>query len=179
MGSPDTPELDITAQYTSTQENVTVIATVKGSADHLKMNLSAPDRPDLTESQLYTLVVTGRLSLGGGSSSGSSTPTNQAETLLGGLLASQLQKTLARRLPLDVLTIEGGATAGSARVEAGKYVTSNLYVGYVGRLGADPTLLQNTNAVHLEYDLGSHWSFQGEYGDAKTGSADFIWTKRY
>jgi translocation and assembly module TamB len=78
-----------------------------------------------------------------------------------------------------VLTIEGGSTAGSARVEAGKYVTRDLYVGYVGRLGADPTLLQNRNAVHFEYDLGSHWSFQGEYGDAKTGSADIAWTKRY
>lgn len=86
---------------------------------------------------------------------------------------------MAKKLPLDVLSIEGGNTAESARVEAGKYLTSDLYVGYVGRLGADPALLQNANAVHLEYDLGSHWSFQGEYGDAKTGSADLLWTRRY
>jgi translocation and assembly module TamB len=94
-------------------------------------------------------------------------------------MAAQLQKSLSKKLPFDVLTIEAGNGPGAAQLEAGTYVTSELYVGYVGRLGADPALLQNRNAVHLEYELSSHWSFQGEYGDAKTGSADMMWTKRY
>jgi translocation and assembly module TamB len=177
-GPADEPLLDITAEYVDESHNIIVVATVKGSPKHLQTHVSAPSHPDLTESQLYNLLVTGRLPQGGGSAT-PTTPSNQAETILGGLMAGQLQKLAASKLPFDVLTIQGGNTAGSARVEAGKYVTRNLYVGYVGRLGADPALLQNRNAVHFEYGLGSHWSFQGEYGDAKTGSADIAWTKRY
>lgn len=177
-GPPDRPALDVTAQFVNAESNITVLATIKGSPGHLQTTLTAPDRPDLTESQLYTLIVTGHLTLAGNSST-PSTPAGQAESLLGGLLASQLQSLVSKKLPFDVLTIQTGATAGSARVEAGKYLTSDLYVGYVGRIGADPTLLQNRNAVHFEYDLGSRWSFQGEYGDAKTGSLDLYWTKRY
>lgn len=177
-GPPDRPALDVTAEHFNAENDVTVVATIQGSPDHLETELTAPGRPDLTESQLYTLVLTGRLGFGSRSST-PSTPADQAGSLLGGLLASQLQTLAGSRLPLDVLTIQTGATAGSARVEAGKYVTSDLYVGYVGRVGADPTRLQNRNAVHFEYALGSRWSFQGEYGDAKTGSLDLFWTKRY
>jgi translocation and assembly module TamB len=180
-GPADAAELNVTARYVAEQENVTVIATVKGSPDHLQTSLESPNRPDLTDSQLYTLIVTGRLGFGGGggASPDSTTTTGQAASLVGGLLAGQLQQIAANKLPLDVLSIEGGSSLGTGKLEAGKYLTSDLYVGYVGRLGADPALLQNTNAVHLEYELGRHWSFQGEYGDAKTGSADLMWTKHY
>lgn len=177
-GDPGLPELDVTADHVNESEQVTVRVAVKGSPGNLQTSLISPNRPDLTESQLYTLIVTGRLTLGGGSAT-SSTPMEQAGTVLGGLLAGQLQKVVAKKLPFDVLTIEGGSTAGSARVEAGKYLTPDFYVGYVGRLGADPVLLQNRNAVHLEYELGKRWSFEAEYGDAKTGSADVLWRKRY
>ena len=178
-GSPDLPELDITARYVNDAENVTVVATVQGAPGHLAIQLTAPGRPDLVESQLYTLVVTGRLGLGGGTASVTSTAATHAESVLGALLAAQVQKLVAKQLPFDVLTIESGSSPGSARLEAGKYLTRDLYVGYVGRWGVDPTQLQNRNAVHLEYDLSARWSFQAEYGDAKTGSADIIWTKRY
>lgn len=172
------PALDVTATHRNETENITVAATVAGAPGNLRTRLTSPGRPDLTESQLYTLVVTGRLSLAGGTAS-PITPAERAETIVGGLVAGQLQKLVAKKLPLDVLTIEGGLSTGSTRLEAGKYVTSDLYVGYVGRTAADPMLLQNRNAVHLEYALGTRWSFEGEYGDAKTGSADIIWTKRY
>lgn len=176
-GPPDTPELDVSANHVNEKEHITVLVTVRGSPGHLQIDIRAPDRPDLTESQLYTLIVTGRLDLGGGTAS-STTPADRAASLVGGLMAAQLQKGLAKKLPFDVLTIEAGGLE-AARLEAGTYVTSDLYVGYVGQMGADPALLQNRNAVHLEYQLGARWSFQGEYGDAKTGSADVMWTKRY
>jgi autotransporter translocation and assembly factor TamB len=178
QGQVDTPELDITAQYVNEQEHVTVVATVKGLPKQLTTTLTATDRPDLTESQLYTLVLTGHLGSAQGAAS-SASPASQAGSFLGGLMATELQNIVAKKLPFDVLTIEGGDTMGAAKVEAGKYVTSDVYVGYVGRLGADPTLLENRNAVHLEYILGAHWSFQGEYGDAKAGSGDVVWTKHY
>lgn len=123
--------------------------------------------------------MTGRLQLGG-NTAGSTSASGQAASLVGGLVAAQLQKTLAHKLPLDVLTLEAGdAGLTGSRLEAGTYLTSELYAGYVGRVGANPALLQNRNAVHLEYQLSRRWSLDAEYGDIGTGTADLLWTKNY
>jgi len=97
------------------------------------------------------------------------------------LIAGQLQKTLARHLPLDVLTIDTGSGQGfsGTQLEAGRYVTDRLYVGYIGRVGADPTRYQNRNAAHVEYQLTDRWQIAAEYGDVGTGSADLMWRKNY
>jgi translocation and assembly module TamB len=176
-GPPDEPVLDVKARHTNTRENVTVLIALKGTLDDLDIAVSSPERPDLTETQLYTLIVTGRLGLGGG---GPSAPlSSQAASLVGGLLAAQLQRVLSDKLPLDVLTLQTGDGMSGTRLEAGTYVSSDLYVGYVGRAGANPALLQNRNAVHLEYQISPRWSFNAEYGDVGTGTADLFWTKRY
>ena len=93
--------------------------------------------------------------------------------------AGALQKVVAGRLPLDVFSFEAGDGLSGSRVEAGKNLGSRLYLGYVGRAGANPALLQNRNAVHLEYQFTSRWSLDAEYGDVGTGTADLFWTKRY
>jgi translocation and assembly module TamB len=176
-GPADEPVLDVKARHTNTRENVTVLMALKGTLDDLDIAVSSPERPDLTETQLYTLIVTGRLGLGGG---GPSAPlSSQAASLVGGLLAAQLQRVLSDKLPLDVLTLQTGDGMSGTRLEAGTYVSSDLYVGYVGRAGANPALLQNRNAVHLEYQISPRWSFNAEYGDVGTGTADLFWTKRY
>ena len=38
----------------------------KGPLDKLAISVTSPNRPDLSESQLYTLIITGHLQLGGG-----------------------------------------------------------------------------------------------------------------
>ena len=183
-GAPDHPTLDATAQYQDNDNNVTVLVTAKGAIDHLVIGVSSPNRPDLNQSQLYTLIITGHLPSSAGSSSGGSvgsTAQNEAASLVAGVIAGTLQKTLAKHLPLDVLTIDTGGTMGltGTQLEAGRYVTDRLYVGYVGRIGADPTRYQNRNAVHMEYRLTSRWQIAGEYGDVGTGSADLMWKKSY
>ena len=184
-GAPDHPTLDATAQYQNNDNNVTVLVTAKGPIDHLTIGVSSPNRPDLNQSQLYTLIITGHLPSSGGSSGGGggvgSAAQNEAASLVAGVIAGALQKTLAKHLPLDVLTIDTGGSMGltGTQLEAGRYVTDRLYVGYVGRIGADPTRYQNRNAVHMEYRLTSRWQIAGEYGDVGTGSADLMWKKSY
>jgi translocation and assembly module TamB len=169
----------VTAKHFNENESITVLLTAKGTLGKLTIAVSSPERPDLTEGQLYTLIVTGQLQLGG-NSAGSASASGEAASLVGGVVASQLQKTLSHKLPLDVLTLQAGdeGLTGS-RLEAGTYLTSKLYAGYVGRVGANPALLQNRNAVHVEYQLSRRWSFDGEYGDVGTGTADLMWTKNY
>ena len=182
-GPPDYPTLDATATYQDNDDNVTVTLTAKGPIDNLSIGISSPNRPDLNQSQLYTLIITGHLPGGADSSSGGTgaAAANEASALIAGAIASSLQKSLSKRLPLDVLTIDAGSGQGltGTQLEAGRYVTDKLYVGYVGRIGANPALYQNRNAVHLEYELGARWQIAAEYGDVGTGSADLIWKKNY
>jgi translocation and assembly module TamB len=178
-GSPDHPDLDVRAEHVNTTEGVTVLLTAKGPIDKLTITVTSPNRPDLSESQLYTLIVSGRLQLGGGGPSGQPAPM-QAASLLGGVLASKLQSSLAHRLPVDVLTIDVGSEGvRGTTLEAGRYVTDRLYVGYIGRVASDPTRYQNRNAVHLEFQISSRWEIEGEYGDLGTGTADLFWKKSY
>ena len=161
--------------------NVTVLVTAKGAIDHLTIGVSSPNRPDLTQSQLYTLIITGHLPSSGSGGGVGATAQNEAASMIAGVIAGSLQKTLAKHLPVDVLTIDAGGGQGltGTQLEAGRYVTDRLYVGYVGRIGADPTRYQNRNAVHVEYRLTERWQIAGEYGDVGTGSADLMWKKSY
>jgi translocation and assembly module TamB len=179
-GAADQPLLDVTAKHYNESANVTVVVTIKGPIDALEINISAPDRPDLTETQLYTLIVSGRLDLGvSGASGAEGNMSSAAASLVGGALAGALQKVIAPRLPLDVFSFDTGDGLTGSRLEAGRNLGSKLYLGYVGRAGANPALLQNRNAVHLEYQFSSRWSLDAEYGDVGTGTADLFWTKRY
>ena len=44
---------------------------------------------------------------------------------------------------------------------------------------ADPTKYENSNAVRLEYQFLPRWTFEALYGDAKSGSADVVWSRDY
>jgi translocation and assembly module TamB len=155
---------------------VTVYLTIRGQGKDVTLHVSS--EPALSESQIYTLLATGRITLKRGS--GAAMSGGQAASIVGSLAASQLKKSLASKLPLDVLSIEAGAEGlQGSKLEAGTYVTDKAYVGYTGRLGADPSKGENSNAVKFEYQLSPHWSLEMEYGDARAGGADLIWSKDY
>ncbi|HLL54743.1 MAG TPA: translocation/assembly module TamB domain-containing protein, partial [Myxococcaceae bacterium] len=133
----------------------------------------------LSESEIYTLLATGRRNLK--RSATATSPSGQAASFLGSMAASQLKKAISSNLPLDVFSIEAGDEGGlqGTRLEAGTYINDQFYVGFQGRIGADPMKGENANAVRLEYQLSRRWSLEAEYGDARSGSADLIWTKEY
>jgi autotransporter translocation and assembly factor TamB len=180
FGGPlDRPTLSVDATYRAEQAATTVAVHVEGPADRLSFTLRSPEHPEYGDTELLTLVLTGRLPEEISRPGGGAAPADQAASLLGGLLAAQVQKALARRLPLDVLLFDPGQNMEGARLEAGTYLGDDLYVAYIGRTGTDPFLRENRNEVHLEWQLGSRWSLEGTYGDARRGSADLIWSKTY
>ena len=176
-GPVDVPRLAVEAVYTVRSEaTTTVVVRAEGPADKLQFTLNSPEHPEYGDTELLSLVVAGRLpdEAGGATAAG-----DRATSLVGGVLASKVQKTLAKRLPLDVLTIEPGEGLAGSRVEAGTYLGDDVYVAYVGRVAADPFTRLNRNEVHLEYQLTPRWSFEASYGDARQGGADLIWSKSY
>src|SRR6185436_6031471 len=176
-GPPDRPTLAVKATHQARKAGIGVRISVDGPADNLNLALSSPDNPQLGDTDLLTVLATGHLPEE--HSGGSATPSTAAMSVLGGVLASQVQKKLSHRLPLDVLVIEPGEGLNGTRLEAGTYLTDSLYAAYVGRVGADPFGRENRNEVQLEYQLTRRWSFQGTYGDQRRGSADIVWTRNY
>ncbi|HEX5749835.1 MAG TPA: translocation/assembly module TamB domain-containing protein [Archangium sp.] len=177
------PYINATAEYANERAGVKVFITVRGQGK--EFTIKPTSEPPLPETEIYTLLATGRRTLkaGGG---GSSMNQEQVASVLGSALASQARKALAAKLPLDVFTIEAGEEGFSgARLEVGTYLTDDLYLGYTGRLGAaqtqsgSSTRRENNNAVRLEYQFSPQWSVEGEYGDAQQGGADVIWSKDY
>lgn len=176
-GPPKTPYINLTATYdnTSGPEPITVFVTIRGQGKDFTFKVSS--QPTLPESEIYTLLATGRRTLKRGS--GASLTGADAASVVGSVFASQFRRVFANKLPLDVLSIEAGEEGlQDARVEAGTYLTDDLYIGYSGKLGADPARGENANAVRLEYQLTPRWSLEGVVGDVRR-EADIIWSKEY
>lgn len=175
-GPPIEPTLDVTAVHNNEREGVKVFLKVSGPTK--KLEVKPTSEPPLSETEIYTLIATGRRNLRPGA--GGTTSSTGAASIVGSFAASQLKKTLSNALPLDVLSIEAGDSGiEGTKVEAGTYVNDKLYIGYTGRVGANPQRGENSNAVRVEYSLTRRWSFQAEYGDARAGGADLIWSKEY
>ena len=64
-------------------------------------------------------------------------------------------------------------------VEVGTYLSDKAYLGGEVRIEANPSRGENTYGVRFEYQLTPRLSFQTEYGDARSGSADLIWSREY
>ncbi len=178
-GPPIHPQLNVTAEHFNQRENVKVFLKVTGRAPRIAIKTSS--EPPLPESEIYTLIATGRRTLRPGSGATTSSA-DQAVSMLGSLVVGQLKQTLQKKIPLDVLSIQAGDSGyglNGARLEAGTYVMDKLYLGYQGQLGADTLHGQNANAARVEYQFAPHWSLEAEYGDAMVGGADMVWSRDY
>jgi translocation and assembly module TamB len=175
-GPVQTPYINITAEHANEREAVNVFTTIRGQGKDVSVRVNS--NPVLPESEIYTLLATGRRTLKRGS--GTSMTGAEAASVVGSYAASQIKRVLASKLPLDVLSIEAGSEGlADASVEAGTYVTDKVYIGSVLRLGADPEQNENTAGFRVEYQFSPHWSFETEYGDARRGGADVIWSVDY
>lgn len=174
---PNDPRLDLRAIHESSTATVTV--TVGGTAQRPITNLRS--NPPMSEAQIATLLATGRTQLKGGA--GGMSEASGAASALGAVVASQLKKGIASKLPVDVISFETGDEGfEGSRLEAGTYVTERIYVGYARRFeGAqtDPTQIRNANEVRVEYQLAPRWTLEVTYGDANVGGADLFWTRDF
>ncbi|WP_244222140.1 translocation/assembly module TamB domain-containing protein, partial [Corallococcus exercitus] len=171
------PYINVTAEHRNDNANVTVFVTVRGQGK--EVTLKTTSDPALPESEIYTLLATGRRTLERGSGA-SMNAGAQAASVVGSFVANEARKAIAAKLPLDVLSIEAGegGIAGT-KLEVGTYVTDKIYVGYTGRVGANLQKGENANAVRFQYLFSPRWSLEGMYGDARSGGLDLIWSKEY
>jgi translocation and assembly module TamB len=181
-GAPEQALLDVRGVYTSVQSQAKVYMHLSGELTDVRITPSSD--PPMSESEIYTLLATGRTQLVQ-SSLGSSTAVAGGDTgasILGSWAATELKKAVGVALPIDVLSVEVANDErgyNQTRLEAGKYLTDDIYIGYQGRTNADPFRYQNANAIRVEYRFLRRWSLQLEYGDANAGSLDAVWSRDY
>jgi translocation and assembly module TamB len=175
QGPPNRAYVNVVATHKNEREGVTVFATVVGQLPQFSVRLTS--NPSLPESDIFALLATGRRTLKAG---GTAAITNdQVASVLGALAAAQLKGALGKKLPLDVLSIETGAGGlKGTRVEGGKYLTDDIYLGGEARFGADPKKGENDVAVKLEYQFIPHWTAEAYGGNAAYG-ADVMWGREF
>lgn len=177
-GPPLAPYLNLTAEHNNERENVKVFIHVRGQGKDF--TIEPTSEPPMSETEIYTLLATGRSTLERNSGASMSAGA-QAASVVGSLVASQAKQALSAELPLDVFSIEAGDSGGlqGTRLEVGKYISDKIYVGYAGRVGEVANERQNSNAVRFEYQFHPSWSLEANYGDARSGGLDLIWSKEY
>jgi translocation and assembly module TamB len=175
-GPANRANVNVTATHRNDREGVTVTARVTGQLPQFAIHLTS--NPPMAESDIFTLLATGRRQLKAGTSQ--SITNEQAASVVGALAASQIKGVLSKTLPIDVLSVEAGSDGlRGTRVEAGKYVTDQIYVGAEVRYGADPRKGENNAAARLEYQFTPHWSLDVYGGDAGAFGADIVWSRDY
>ncbi|MCI0672271.1 MAG: translocation/assembly module TamB, partial [Myxococcaceae bacterium] len=176
-GPASQPFINVSAVHTNDRENVTVTMAIRGQGKDFTVKPTS--EPPMTETEIYTLLATGRRTLE--LNSGSATGSASAVSVVGNLLAGQAQRVLAGKLPLDVLSIEAGENLlQGARFEVGHYLGDKLYVGYSHRFrGAG--MNEDTGSARLEYQIDPRWSLEGEVGVGGRGEsgADLIWSTEF
>jgi translocation and assembly module TamB len=181
-GPANQPLVSVTGVYTDAQGQVKVYMHFSGQGANIKVTPSSD--PPLAESEIYTLLATGRTTLKQsslGSSSALGASSQAGASIVGSWAANELKKAVGSALPIDVLSVEVNQERGinQTRLEAGKYLTDDIYIGYQARIGADAFRYQNTNSLRVEYQFLRRWSLQLEYGDANAGSLDAVWSRDY
>ncbi len=170
---PGNPRLDLLALYENQKEAVKVKVAITGTAYKPKIELSS--EPAMPESEIATLLATGRRELKR-SSAGVSTGAG-AVSVLGAVVTDKLTKAISTQLPVD-LKVEIGEGLQKSNIEAGTYLNDDIYVGYRRNFGAE-TEKENANEVRVEYKVSDHVNVESNYGDANRGGADVVYNKDY
>jgi translocation and assembly module TamB len=174
-GAAEQPIVNLAAQHTNDKEQVKVTVAVTGRGTDLA--LKATSEPPMPETEIYTLLATGRRELKRGS--GASLTADDALSVVGQLATSQLRTLLANKVPIDVLSFESSDNFARVKFDVGKYLSDWLYLGVSAQTGANVYRGENPWAARLEFRLSRRWSLEAYAGTAPAGGADLVWSQDF
>ncbi|MDH3601249.1 MAG: translocation/assembly module TamB domain-containing protein, partial [Candidatus Tectomicrobia bacterium] len=169
-GSPDiNPFLNVTATYGISDFLITI--QVDERAREPRLTLSS--EPELPQADIVSLLVIGKTTdrLTNSEQKSFSDYTGQ---IAGGLLASQLEKTIGEPLGLDTIEIEQGDTLGTGSILVGRYVTQDLFLSYTREFGDE-----ESNTAGVEYNLNRRLKLKGESSDQGEAAFQLFWEHNY
>jgi translocation and assembly module TamB len=162
--------LDVIARY----DNPVAVITVSVGGTVAKPTLKFSSQPQMDDATIALLIATGRSEVNLNTSNvGPLTAQEASAAIVGAAVTSVFSGLVQNRLPVDQISLD------TTRLYAGKYVTDQLFVGYVYRFDAKPDQGENVNEVRAEYRLARRWRFELRYGDANVGDGSIIWSTDY
>lgn len=178
-GPAKQPYVNVTALHVNDREKVKVTVSVVGRGTDVALKVTSD--PPMNESDIYTLLATGRRDLR--RSSGASITAEQAVSVVGSLAANQLKNALLKRLPIDIVDVvsidTGSEGLSSTRVEVGKYLSDSLYLGYTFQPGANQSRGENQHAGRLELQVSKDVCLEATAGTAPAVGADIVWSRDF
>ncbi len=170
VGSPRlNPALD--GLFTTDAGDTTIELRLTGTLE--RPDVAVSSNPPMPTTEIASLLA------GGGQGGGAASQGLSGMLLSGaaGVALGQLQSALAGALPIDVFNLQLGARGQAQRLEAGTYVTPDLFLSFVRNFLA--TEGQNTNEVRAEYRISSSLSVRTYFGDQEAGGASVLWRHRF
>ena len=144
-----------------------VTVTVTGTARHPRLSLSS--EPPMSQADILSTIIFGRPAAALDREQ-SSRLSAQALALLGQEGARQIAAVLGPALAPDVVTVHD-EMGGGASLEAGKYLSPNLYLRYRHGLEED-----SGQSVGLEYRFSDHFSLESQYGSTRDSGVDLLFS---
>ena len=154
-GPVDNPELDIRAIRTAQSSNVIAVLQVSGPVKAPQSHVFS--EPALPQTEALSYLLTGNPLRGG--SSGSKEAMLAKAALGYGLKQA---KGFTQSLGIDEIEMEGDGTLDNSSVILGKYLTPDLYVGYVA------SLFGNNTGVVLKYRINDDFSMETWAGTSQS-----------
>lgn len=171
---PDTEELqlfvDLAAETRSGEFDV--LATLRGPLPRPELRLTSA--PSLTESQIFTLLLTGTADFDQADPDQVET---QAAALLAAVSSPALQRQLNDRIGVDRIGVGVGETTNQPILSVGKNITRKLYAETKYHQNAPEN--QNQAELRVRYNISPRWSLETFFGDAAEAGLDVFWGKAF
>ncbi|MDX9722027.1 MAG: translocation/assembly module TamB domain-containing protein [Myxococcota bacterium] len=168
--APEAAPLEPIAEIVAHGYVVDTYVLVKVHGPMRRPELVLASIPAVPEYEIMTLLVTGRVDA---VDERNGNVRRQVAKLVERYHNPSLKRQLFDRLGVDNLGLGFGASVANPILTVGKQLTRPLYVETVYHHAAPP----DTNMMegHVEYRLGSEWSFDTVFGEAGEGSFGVFW----
>ena len=161
----DLPDPNLFGQATIGVGDTQIFVSLSGKASDPNIQLTS--QPSMSQTDIMSTIIFGRPA-NSLSRNQSSSLSAQAAALLGQVGASEIKKIVGSELAPDVVTVHSEGQGGSS-LEAGKYLSSDLYLRYRRRMDQEGG--QN---VGIEYRVWDWLSLESQVGDTRDSGVDVI-----
>lgn len=168
-GSDINPSLDVVARHNLPQYQIDLL--LGGTAK--KPTLTLRSDPAMEQADILATLLFGKPVAG--LSEGQQTSLQaQALRTTANFVASDLRRSVAKRLGVDNLEFGFGEKVGEGRVGLGKYVTEGIYVSGTQQFGGE-----KQQEYSIEYNITPNWHLKGSTTVQGESGIDLFWRKRY
>lgn len=168
-GSQIDPRLNIVGRYKVGQYQIDLII----GGYMTKPTLTLRSDPPLDQGDILAVLLFGKPATALTQSEKNVLQT-QALQATANFISSDLRQSVARKLGLDTLEFGVGDNLAGGQLQAGKYITNDIFVSTSQQFGSD-----SKQEYSIEYDLAPNWQIKSSTTPHGNSGIDIFWHKQY